>query len=108
MQRTPRNYDGVQNTNRDIRKLLPEALEKIGEKFQDQGSLVLEAWPEIIGKEIAPMTKAVSCEDGVLTVQVKNSTLHSLLSGQEKGRILFQVQKRFPYVKVQKIVFRRM
>ncbi len=107
MERTPKNYDGTQTTNKHIKQLLPGVLEKLGKNYKDQGSLVIAAWTEVIGDNLAPMTRAISFENGTLTVQVKNSTLHSLLSGQEKERLLSLLKEKFPFTNIQKIVFRR-
>ena len=92
--------------NKDIRQLLPGLLNKIGEAHKDRPDLVLAAWPEIIGEKYAKMTQAVSFDANVLTVKVKNSTLHSLLSQHEKTRLLRLLQERFPRVKIVNINFR--
>lgn len=86
--------------------LLRDVLTEIDQIYQDRPDLVLAAWPDVIGPRLAPMTKAVSLVEGVLTVSVKNSTLHTLLSRHDKFRLLAAIQKRFPKVNVQNIVFR--
>lgn len=106
MKRTPKNYDGIKPTGRKIGDLLTEILTDLSGKFNDQPHLVLEAWPQIVGKRIAKMTRAVSFDDGVLKVFVKNSTLLSLLIEHEKHRLLASFQKRFPKVKFQDIFFK--
>jgi hypothetical protein len=81
-------------------------LAKIGGRFQDRGDLVMAVWPSLIGPQLATMTQAMSFSFGVLTVKVRNSTLHSLLVTQEKGRLLGELRRRFPHTNIQNIVFK--
>lgn len=104
--RTPKNYDGTGVTTHKVSDLLPTVLSQINETYQDRPDLVLAAWPEVIGSKLAAMTQAISFHDGVLTVKVKNSTLHSLLSRHDKFRILAAIRRRFPKVYIQNIIFR--
>lgn len=104
--RTPKNYEGTQTTSRHVSGLLFAALSKLRENCQERPDLLLASWPEIIGPKHASMTEAVSFCEGVLTVKVKNSTLHSLLSRHDKYRILTAIQQKFPKVNIQNIVFR--
>ena len=78
IRRTPKGYDGTGLTTHKVSDLLPQVLARIGDVYQDRPDLILSAWPEIIGQKLAPMTQAVSFVEGVLSVKVKNSTLHSL------------------------------
>lgn len=73
---------------------------------RDRPDLILEAWPEIIGEKLAPMTKPMAFERGILTVKVSNSTLYSLLSQHERGRLLACLRQRFPAVEIKNIYFR--
>jgi hypothetical protein len=104
--RLPRNYNGNQLTSKPISHILPSVLNRITANYQDKGELILAAWPQIIGDKLAPMTKAVSYRDGVLTVQVKNSTLFSLLNQHEKPRLLAALQKKFPRENIKTLLFR--
>ena len=104
--RTPKNYDGTAVTSHKVSDLLGTVLSKINEVYQERPDLLLAAWPDIIGPKLAPMTQAVSLCEGVLTVKVKNSTLHSLLSRHDKNRILATIQRKFPKAGVQNIMFR--
>ena len=106
VRRTPKNYDGTGVTTHQVSDLLPAVLSKIGEVHQERPDLILASWPEVIGPKLSNMTQAVSFINGVLTVKVKNSTLHSLLSGKDKPRILECLKQRFPKVRIQNIVFR--
>jgi hypothetical protein len=104
--RTPKNYDGTALTTHHVNDLLPAILARIGEVYQDRPDLILAAWPQIIGPQLASMTRAVGFQEGVLTVLVKNSTLHSLLSQKDKPKILQSLQKKFPNVQIKNVVFR--
>lgn len=106
MKRTPRYYDGIKPTNKQLVHLLPEWLSEMQKKLQDKPDLVLLSWKELVGEKIAPMTEALSFVDGVLTIKVKNSTVYSLLVQYESARLQKELQKRFPSVIIKRIVFR--
>jgi Dna[CI] antecedent, DciA len=104
--RTPKNYDGTGVTTHKVSDVLPIVLSQIGEAYHDRPDLILASWPDIIGPKLSVMTHAVSFCEGILTVKVKNSTLHRLLSRHDKPRILASLRQRFPKVYIQNIVFR--
>jgi hypothetical protein len=106
VRRTPKNYDGTGVTTHQVCDLLPAVLSKIEETYREHPDLVLAFWPEVIGPQLSHMTQAVSFADGVLTVKVKNSTLHSLLSGRDKAHLLERLKQKFPKTRIQNIVFR--
>ena len=96
------NDDGVMRA----RFVVPAPLGQRLGLAQDDPRFILAAWPQVIGPAHADMTQAVSFYEGVLTVKVRNSTLHGLLSRYEKNRILTVLQQRFPKANIQNIVFR--
>jgi hypothetical protein len=104
--RTPKYYDGTDTTTHHVNQLLPSVLSQIGKVYCQRSDLVLAAWPSVIGPQLAAMTQAVSFIDGVLIVKVKNSTLHSLLSQNDKPRIVSILRQRFPNVEIKTIYFR--
>lgn len=104
--RTPKNYDGTDSPLHKISDLLSTAVNKIRDNHQERPDLVLAAWPEVIGPQLAAMTQAVSFKDGILLVRVKNSTLHSLLSQNDKPRILASFKNKFPRIQLRNIIFR--
>lgn len=104
--RTPKQYDGTQVTSHRMADLLPHVLAKIGEVYQQRSDLILAMWPEIIGVKLAAMTQAVSFTNGILVVKVKNSTLHSLLSQNERLRLLNLLRQKFPHAEIKNIFFR--
>lgn len=85
---------------------MPVVLARIGDSFKERPDLVLASWPEVIGARLAPMTQAVSFQDGILVVKVSNSTLHSLLNQYEKGRVLASLRQKFPRVNIINVIFR--
>jgi len=104
--RTPRHYDGPNTTSRQVGFLLENALTEIREVYQDRPDLVLAAWPEVIGPQLAAMTQAISFNEGILVVKVKNSTLHSLLSQRDKPKVLNSLRQKFPRMNIRGIAFR--
>lgn len=104
--RTPKDYDGPGLTTHRMSELLPTVLADISEVYKERPDLILAAWPEVIGQRLANMTQAIAFSDGVLTVKVKNSTLHSLLSQNDKPRILNSLRQKFPRITIKNIMFR--
>lgn len=93
-------------TNKQLKDLLPKVLGNIGALHRDRPDLILAAWPQIVGEKLADMAKAVAFENGVLYVKVSNSTLYSLLSQHERGRLLKLLREKFPSVEIKNIHFR--
>lgn len=104
--RHPRYYDGPLTTTRDIRQLLPSFLEEMGRRFDDRPDLVIASWPEVVGHKLAPFAQAITFVDGVLTVKVSNSTLFSLLSQNDKPRLIQNLRDKFPGTLIKTIFFR--
>lgn len=98
-------HRGTARTAHTIGEILPAVLEGIGRVYQERPDLVMKAWPEVIGEKIAVMTQVVSFIDGVLVVKVRNSTLHSLLSQNDKPRVLKSLRQKFPHIQIKNIVF---
>lgn len=93
-------------TNKLLVNLLPKMLERIAAMQKDRPDLIVSAWQEIIGKDLAIMAKAVGFEKGILMVKVSNSTLYSLLAQHEKKRLLQMLRKKFPSIDIKTIHFR--
>ncbi len=104
--RRPSGYDGCEGTSWHIKEILPSVLRNISSSFHEQSQEVLNAWPKVIGEKLAPMTRAISFSQGVLTVRVHNSTLYSVLVQQQKPVLLSRLRETFPSVKVENIIFR--
>lgn len=104
--RTPRYYDGTKITTHHMVDLIPQVLAQIGNIYQQHPDLIIGEWPSIIGLRLAQMAQAVSFIEGILVVKVKNSTLHSLLSQNEKPRLLRLLRGKFPNVEIKNISFR--
>jgi hypothetical protein len=95
MKRTPRNFDGISPTGKNISDLLPSVLKDIREKNGQQSEEVFHYWLELIGEKMASLTEPISFEEGVLTVKVKSSTLYSLLCYHERPRLMKRLQEKF-------------
>ena len=104
--RTPRGYNGTALTAHPLGEVLPRVLKKIGRVYESRGDLIMAAWPEIIGPKLAQMTEAKSFENGFLHVTVRNATLHSLLSRDDKPRLLKSLRDKFPGTFIKTIIFR--
>ena len=104
--RTPKNYDGVEKTTHTMQEILPYVLKKVGRVYEEGGDQVLRAWPDAIGSQLAPMTRAVKFYDGVLTVNVRNNTLYSLLVQGDKEAILRKLRDQVPHAKITGLYFR--
>lgn len=104
--KNPKYYDGIRHTSHQVRDILPKILSEINAKQKTQPNTLIAAWPTIVGPTIAPMTRALSFREGVLTVAVKNATLHSLMTEREKGKILQRIRATFPQIEINNIAFR--
>ena len=98
-------HQGTALTTCDMRTLLPRMLGQIGRLHQDRPDLIVAAWPELIGPQLAPMTQATAFNQGILWVKVGNSTLYSVLMQHERVRLLGKLRERFPAVEIKNIVF---
>jgi hypothetical protein len=99
-------YEGTETTSQEIADLLPRFLGQLGAAHHERPDLILAAWPQVIGAKLSPMAKAVSFVDGILLVKVSNSTLYSLLSQHERGRLLKSLREKFPTALIKNISFR--
>ncbi len=75
-------------------------LRQIGRRVHGDREVVLATWPEIVGAQFAPMAKAVSFEEGVLTVVVTNASLFSLLAYRDRKRLLQALREKLPNVDI--------
>ena len=97
----------TENFAKAINDILPIVLNKIDIKFQKKEKNILLYWKNIIGEKLAPLTEAKKIVDGKLYIIVKSSTLYSLLSTQEKPKILNLLQKKYSKAVIKDIIFRR-
>ncbi len=104
--RTPRNYDGIACTNRQVSDIVPSILSDVHQHVRNNSALVLASWPTVIGPQLASMTQAVSFNEGVLVVKVNNSTLYSLLIRHDKPKLMKKMKSQFPNLNLKDIVFR--
>ncbi len=58
-------------TTHKMTDLLSDVVVHIRENYKDRPDLVLAAWPEVMGPQLASMTQAISFADGILHVKVE-------------------------------------
>jgi len=104
---SPPEQQKTKVTSKKLQDLLPQVLDKVRTHYAENPQAVVKIWPQIIGKELASMTKAYRFEATVLHVQVKNSTLLSLLNNPvDKQKILQTIRHALPAIRISNIVFR--
>jgi len=101
-----RKYDGTEVTSKHLEQILPSVLSDLQKAYVCSFHTIQAAWPQMVGPQISAQAYPYSLLEGKLTVIVRNSTLYSLLSRYEKGRILRQLQQQFPKSNIDDIVFR--
>ncbi len=94
------------STNKVVKDLLPYFLHDIEKKYTKNPNLIIEYWPKVIGKKLAPMTKVIYFENNILYVSVKSSTLYSILTLHEKEKILSRMQEKFSEEVIKNIIFK--
>jgi len=96
-------------TNRLAGDLLQGALCSLEKKVNTDGrggELICSSWAELIGHKLSSMAEPLSFEQGLLVVNVKNSTLYSLLETYEKPKLLERLRRRFPTLTIKSLIFR--
>lgn len=84
--------------------VLAGVLEKHGVKKQVERIGVLELWPEIVGEQLARVTRVKGLDDDALFVEVRSSAWMMELS-MMKDAFLERVNQRLAEAPVQRIVF---
>ncbi|WP_114313056.1 DUF721 domain-containing protein [Thermus caldifontis] len=78
-----------------LKEVIPEALKKAGGKEKLKRGLVLAAWREVVGKELAQLSEPLALEGDTLTVRVADPvTAHQLTYG--RLALLRRYEERFP------------
>ncbi len=98
--------NGPKRTTHHIRNLLPKILKRIGKAHQERPDFIIKAWPDVVGPKLSSMTEALSFAEGILVVKVKNSTLYTLLSQNDKPRLIQNLRDKFPGTQIKTIHFR--
>ena len=89
-----------------VSELTKQFLASIDQKEGSALSQIKLAWPQLVGAVIASKSSVIDLQEGVLWVQVSQSTVLSVLSSTEKPRLLRILQKRFPKISIRDISFR--
>jgi len=106
MFRRPKGYNGTGRTSRRLSEILPQVVQKMGRVYKERGDLILASWPQIIGPSLSTMAEAHSFEEGILYVNVKNSSLLALFQQNDKAKILENLRRKFPNTSIKNIIFR--
>lgn len=69
-------------------------------------SQLVEEWSRIAGPEIAPYTRPLGVNRGVLQVAVANPVLLSELNGFHKSGLLLRLQQQRPELRIKDLKFR--
>lgn len=94
------------SSNKIVKDMLPDLLKDIEKKYFENPKLIVNYWPKIIGKKLTSMTEVLSFKNKTLYVLVKSSTLYSILTTQEKSRLLKLMQKKISKEAINNIVFK--
>lgn len=84
--------------------MLSEVLEQAGVLVQVQRMAVLDVWPDIVGDQLARVTRARSVDDATLIVEVKTSAWLMELN-MMRGDFLKRVNEHLEDVPLERIVF---
>ena len=84
--------------------MLQGVLEKHGVDKQVERFGVLELWPEIVGSELARVTRAKGVDEAALFVEVRSSAWLTELS-MMKDQFLERVNERLEDTEIERIVF---
>ena len=105
VKRVPKGYDGLKPTGREAHDLVDPILAKIQRSVEARPQNIFNIFSDLLSEKIRPLVKPVFYQNGVLKVKVQNATLLSILSSQEKGRLVHNLRSRLPSLKIQDIVF---
>ena len=103
--RVPRGYDGKKPTGRLIGTMTDSILNQISKKFDAKPQNIYNVFLTLLNDQVRPLVKPYNFHNGVLVVKVKNGTLLSILSTQEKGRLIQEMRAKLPRAEIQNIVF---
>lgn len=84
--------------------VLADVLEEAGVQEQVERVRVLELWPEIVGEQVARVTRAKSVDEATLIVEVRSSAWLMELN-MLKGDIVRRANERMRDTSIEKIVF---
>lgn len=84
--------------------VLADVLEEAGVQEQVERVRVLGLWPEIVGEQVARVTRAKSVDEATLIVEVRSSAWLMELN-MLKGDIVRRANERMRDTSIEKIVF---
>ncbi|MDX1493840.1 MAG: DUF721 domain-containing protein [Longimicrobiales bacterium] len=84
--------------------VLEQVLDETGVADHVERVRVLDLWPEVVGEQVARVTRARSVDESTLIVEVRNSAWLMELN-MLKGDIVARVNERLDDVSIDKLVF---
>lgn len=84
--------------------VLADVLDEAGVRDHVERVRVLELWPEIVGEQVARVTRAKSVDEATLIVEVRSSAWLMELN-MLKGDIVRRANERLSDTSIEKIVF---
>lgn len=84
--------------------VLADVLDEAGVRDQVERVRVLELWPEIVGAQVARVTRAKSVDEATLIVEVRSSAWLMELN-MLKGDIVRRANERLSDTSIEKVVF---
>lgn len=84
--------------------VLADVLDEAGVRDHVERVRVLELWPEIVGEQVARVTRAKSVDEATLIVEVRSSAWLMELNVL-KGDIVRRANERLSDTSIEKIVF---
>lgn len=87
-----------------VDSLLSQVLEKHGVQKQVERMSLLELWPEVVGEQLAAVTRVRGVDEDALLVEVRSSAWIMELSLM-KDRFLERVNQRLEEAPIDRIVF---
>ena len=76
-----------------LKKVLEKTIEKSGFKNAILQEYAVSIWPEVVGKNISKISKAISVDKGILFVKVESATWKQELYMQ-KNEIINNINKK--------------
>jgi predicted nucleic acid-binding Zn ribbon protein len=89
-----------------VRETLQKVMQKLGLRERLSEAQILDAWRDVVGDFIAEHSAPSQLRDGVLYVQVIQSTVHYELDRVCKPEILKKLKKRFGAKLIRDVKFR--
>lgn len=93
-------------TIKPVSQYLAKYLRRVQISLSNQVPSIIRHWEDIVGEDLASMSKVIGIRDQVLLISVANSSIYAILQRQDKkDAILTKVRQCVPSAKIKKIQF---